>query len=360
MIKMIQMLKNPCLILIASLLLPACKKDNTPPSCIPRAKGVYVVNEGTFSAGNAELSFIFTENGSVNNNIFQCINGFALGDVAQSMTIHQGKGYLVVNNSQKIEVIEIPGANSIATITGFAGPRYIAVSGNRGYVSDWNSNTVKMVDLDQNTIVSSISVGKGPEQLLLTGNRLFVPNSGAYELDSTVSVIDTDNWTLLATINVGLNPNSIRKDDHGRIWVLCGGTTGLDYTGGTADDIGGSLWRIDPTSLTVDLMLPMNQFDHPFKLQTNAIGTKLYYLNGTDGYNGSIYTMDADDNFLPDSAFISGNFYGLGIDPLLGDTWASVAPSFTQNGHVLRYGMNATRIDSLKVGIGPNGFAFDY
>lgn len=353
-------MKNLTCLLALSILLYSCKKDEINNPIVSDSKGVYVVNEGTFSSGNAELSFINANNGAVTNNLFQSVNGFAAGDVAQSMTIHQGKGYLVLNNSQKIEVIEVPGAKSIATITGFSGPRYMAVSGNRGYVSDWNSNTVKIVDLDQNTIISSINVGTEPEQLLISGNRLFVPNSGAYDSDSTVSVIDTDNGTVLSTITVGLKPNSIRQDDHGRIWVLCGGTTGPDYIGGTADDIGGSLWRIDPTTLTVDLTLPMGQYVHPLKLETNNTGTKLYFLGGNDGYNGAVYMMDADDNVLPTSSTIDGNFYGFGIDPVSGHVWGAVSPGFTQNGHVLHYDLNGVRIDSIRVGIGPNGFAFDY
>jgi DNA-binding beta-propeller fold protein YncE len=178
-------------------------------------------------------------------------------------------------------------------------------------------------------------------------------------LDSTVSIIDLDTKTVISTITVGVNPNSIKKDDHGRIWILCGGTIGADYIGGTADDIGGSLWRIDATTLTFELVLPMMQFDHPLKLQTNSSGSKLYYLNGIDGYYGSIFVMDADDNSLPSNAFNTGSFYGIGVNPRTNDIWGAVTPSFTQSGYVVNYDLNGVRKDSMAVGIGPNGFAFD-
>ena len=342
------------ILLLASLMLQSCKEDDKIVATPPSGSGVYVVNEGTFFAGNGELSFISGSNGSVSNNLFQSVNGFAAGDIAQSFHIYQGKGYLVMNNSQKIEVVQIPGVTSIATITGFPGPRYMVTKGNRGYVTDW-SKSVKMVDLDQHAIISSIDVGTLPEQLLLAGDKLFVPNSG----DSTVSIIDLNTWSILATITVGLGPNSIQKDDHGRIWVLCSGSTGPDYIGGTADDAAGSLWRINANTFATELVIPMGQFEHPLKLQTNATGTTLYFLNGLDGYNGAIYSMNADDLTLPSSPSISGSFYGLGIDPNSGNVWGAVAPSFTQNGYVLRYDMNGVRIDSVGVGIGPNGFAFN-
>ncbi|MFM7078380.1 MAG: YncE family protein, partial [Bacteroidota bacterium] len=208
-------------------------------------------------------------------------------------------------------------------------------------------------------ITSSIAVGKGPEQMLLVGNKLFVTNSGGYETDSTVSIIDTDTQNVIATITVGVKPNSIKKDDHGRIWILCGGTTGPDYVGGTPDDIGGSIWRINANTYATELELTMPQFDHPLKLQTNDAGTKLYYLGGIDGYNGDIYVMDADDLSLPLIAFRSGSFSGLGINPQTSEIWGAVAPSFTQNGYVLKYDLNGIKLDSMNVGIGPNGFAFN-
>ncbi len=347
--------KKTLIVLLAALTLQSCKKDDKDNITPPSGSGIYVVNEGTFFAGNGELSFINGSNGAVTNNLFQSVNGFAAGDIAQSFHLHQGKGYLVMNNSQKIEVVQIPGVTSIATITGFSGPRYMAASGNRGYVTDWNSNSVKQVDLDQHTIISSIDVGLLPEQLLLSGNKLFVPNSG----DSTVSVIDIDSWTLSGTITVGLGPNSIQKDDHGRIWILCSGSLGPDYIGGTSDDVAGSLWRINASSLTTELVMPLGQYEHALKLQTNASGTMLYFLKGLDSYTGDIYSMNADDLTLPSSPSISGSFYGLGVDPGSGNVWGAVAPSFTQNGYVLKFGMNGVKLDSMGVGIAPNGFAFN-
>ncbi|MFM7900808.1 MAG: hypothetical protein ACKPAD_02365, partial [Bacteroidota bacterium] len=97
----------------------------------------------------------------------------------------------------------------------------------------------------------------------------------------------------------------------------------------------------------------------PLKLQTNASGTILYFLKGMDGYFGAIYSMNADDLALPNSPSVSGSFYGLGVDPNSGHVWGAVAPSFTQNGYVMRYDLNGIRIDSVGVGIGPNSFAFN-
>ena len=69
-------------------------------------KALFVVNQGNFMYGNASLSFYDPESQSFENEIFIRSNGVNLGDVAHSMTIHNGKGYLVVNNSGIIFIIE--------------------------------------------------------------------------------------------------------------------------------------------------------------------------------------------------------------------------------------------------------------
>ena len=67
--------------------------------------GYFVTNEGNFGSGNGSVSFI-SNNGSVQNDVFYNTNMFYLGDVVQSMTTANDKGYIVVNNSGKVEVVD--------------------------------------------------------------------------------------------------------------------------------------------------------------------------------------------------------------------------------------------------------------
>jgi len=346
--------------LLLTVSLFACKKDdNNSPAPGLSVSGVFVVNEGAFGSGNGSISYYDLETGSMNDNIFEAINGFPLGDVAQSMTIHQSKAYLVVNASKKIEVVDVTTFLSMATITGFEGPRYIITKGAKGYVSDWFSNEIKVVDLNSNTIVKSIATGTGPEQMLIKNNKLFVVNVVGWGNDSTVTVINTDTETAIGTIQVGLNPNSVRIDNNGKLWVLCGGSTGPDYIGGTSDDIAGSLWRINPESMAIELHLALNSYDHPSKLQTSSSGSDLYYLNGTDGYNGKIMKMSSNSTNAPVLPLTNKNFYGLGIDPVSGYVYGGFSPGFSQDGYIFRYTGNFILIDSIQAGIGPGQFVFN-
>ena len=115
-----KMIKNNFLIILLSVLvLASCQNDSIRPN-VPIGlyeNGYFVTNEGNFGTGNGSLSFI-DDRGSVSNNIFAQTNSFSLGDVVQSMEIINGKAFIVVNNSSKIEVANIITSNEFSIFKG--------------------------------------------------------------------------------------------------------------------------------------------------------------------------------------------------------------------------------------------------
>ena len=91
------------------------------------SRGVFICNEGNFMFGNASLSFYNPDSFSVYNQIFFNANRFPPGDILQSMTILDSLGFLVINNSGKILVINTFSFRHIATIGDFNSPRYIEI-----------------------------------------------------------------------------------------------------------------------------------------------------------------------------------------------------------------------------------------
>lgn len=100
-------------------------------------RGVYIVNEGNFMYGNSSLSFYDPETKRVYDCVFQARNSAPLGDVAQSMNIWNNLGFVVVNNSGKIYVIDSRTAEFKGSISGLSSPRYMhIVDPQKAYVTD--------------------------------------------------------------------------------------------------------------------------------------------------------------------------------------------------------------------------------
>jgi len=93
------------LVFVVMAFLDSCSKDPIrqvtgpeippPDDTITFDKGFFIVNEGNYTWGNASVTFIDEASGVIEQDLYQRINNKPLGDVAQSMEIINGKGYIV-------------------------------------------------------------------------------------------------------------------------------------------------------------------------------------------------------------------------------------------------------------------------
>jgi hypothetical protein len=339
------------------ILLTGCKKnDNTNPTG-RWTNSVFIVNEGPFSGGVGTISVFNRDSKLVTNDLFATVNGRPLGNVVQSMSIYKEKAYIVVNNANKIEVVDMTDFKSDTTIEDLPLPRYfIAYNDQKGYVSCWGDSTVKVLNLNDYSIISSIRTNSGPDKMVLTGNRLFVINTGGYFTDSTVSVISTDDDQQLALVIVGDRPSGIQEDANGNIWVMCSGkgTPGYPAPGDTR----GSLVCINPVSFEIIKVIsfpdPENKAEN---LVINENGTRLFYQ-----YEEGIFAFSISDSGLTALPFITHNnkFYGIGYDKVTKMVLGADPLNYQQNGWVFRYnGLDGSPVDSFMVGMIPSGFCFN-
>ena len=338
----------------------SCSDDDTvrPDVPPPGRDGYFIVNEGAFQGGNTSLSYYDRSRDTVLNNVFATANGSPLGDQTQSMTVIGDRGFIVVQNSGKIEVINRDDFTSIATITDdIVSPRYlIGVDDTKAYVTDWGadgvSGTVKVIDLMTYEVTKTIPVGQGAnELLLLQDNRVYVANNGSIGYDTTVMVLDSQVDTVVDTIVVGDNPQSLSVDSEGHLWVTGSGrwvftdTGELDETQSTP----GFIARLEEDQVAFNESFDQISFSGP----ELAIAEDQVYFR----YEGGIYRLEVDDTDLPESPFIEGRFLGLAVDAtsnevLVGDE------VYTSEGNFYRYSPQGQLIKTYLVGIAPNGFAF--
>ncbi|MGI4831892.1 MAG: DUF5074 domain-containing protein [Janthinobacterium lividum] len=347
---------RPALLLAFAAFVASCERtpDVQPTPTTGSGNNVYITNEGAFGSANGSVTLFDKTTKTATTDLFQNANSRALGDVVQSMTVYNGLGYLVVNNSNKVEVVNLPSFRSAATISTLKQPRYlVATTANRAYVTEWLSGAagqVSILDLTSNAVVGTLPTGRYPEKLLYYNNTVYVPNSD----ENTVTIIDATQQKVTSTLTVSDGPSSLVADRNGSIWVLCGGIT--RYGGApnypVLSSSPGALIRFSPGTPSQQLSLPFAAGVSPSGLRLSPDGSQLYYRAGR-----AEYRLDATASALPTTPLIRRGFYGFNIDPADGTLYGSIA-SFSGSSKTIRYRPDGTAVDSFATGIGSNGAAF--
>ncbi len=320
------------IIIICLLTVIGCKKDDndTQSSDNLFINGVFIVNEGAFPSGTGTISFYNKSTHAIKNDIFQEVNSVPLGSVAQSLSQFFGKAYIVVNNSNKIEVVNSVDFKSMGTINGLVNPRYFAATSNlKGYVSGWD-NKVSIINLSTLQISGYIPTGTGPEKMLQYGDYLLVLNQGGYDIDSTITVINTTTDAVVKTIQVYPKPTGIVVQDNGTIWVMCSGKGWNNFP--QLDDSRGHLIALNGSSLEIeqDYIFPVVE-NHPDKLVIDKTTNTLYFL-----YPGGICKYETGTGTINTNPYIghTGLLYGLGFDKKEKMLYTSDALDYNQDGWV--------------------------
>ncbi len=315
------------------------------------ADGVFVVNEGTFMAGNGDLSFYNRNDKKTSNNLFFSVNNRPPGDIPQSLTFNKELGYLVVNNSNSIEVFGMKDLKVLKTLQGFEMPRQLLVHGDYAYVSQLGSTSIAKISLSNHAIVQQIEAVKSTDRMVISGNRLFAANWSSYYIpkpNNTIMVIDLTTGLLADSVMVTKEPNSMAQDANGKLWVLSSG----GYLGEEAP----ALVCIDPITLQVVKSLVFPTPGHyPTLLTLSADGKSLYFAD-TD-----VFRIGIGDDALPTTPVVASQgryFYGLGVDPRNGDVYLTDAKDFQNDGMVYRFDAQHLPVDSFSVGINPSGVFF--
>ncbi|MBN1950620.1 MAG: YncE family protein [Bacteroidales bacterium] len=323
--------------------------------------GVYVVNEGNFMYDNASLSYYDSDSMKVLNQVFYRTNGVPLGDVAQSMVIHGNKGYIVVNNSGKVYIIDINTFQYLGKITGLTSPRHIHfINEEKAYVTDLYAKSITVINPGEMTVTGTIDVSNKAseyyqhptEQMVQYGKFLF---TNCWSFDNKILVIDTESDRLIDSIEVVRQPQSLVIDRNNKLWVLSDGSfEGSEY--GMEEP---ALTRIDAESRLIEKVLRFDASESPSRLTLNGTGDTLYFIN-RHVYRYAVTGRDNPELVIPSAyeSSSSGGYFGLGVDPGNSDIYVADAIDFVQQGMVYRYTSEGYPLDTFRVGITPSSFCF--
>jgi len=358
-IRCTQFLKATLLLILVSSLY-SCRKDKDNEPEPEKTTGIFVLNEGGFNANNSTLSYYDFLGANVTSDIYSAANsGAKLGDTGQDAIVYGNKMYISVNNSNKVDVLNIKTSKLIKSITmTIAGaapayPRFLESAKGKVFISAYDDK-VYVLDTLSLIMQKSIPVGRDPEQMAIVGDKLYVANSGGYgNYENTVSIIDLNSLIELKKITVGINSNQVVADKYGDVYVVSRG----DYGSTPAN-----LYRINTSN---DQVIAMN-----IPVTEMAINEDIAYIYksnynyGTNSYDKGYLTLNVNNetvgpSFITDATDASIVLpYGIAVDPLSGDIFIADAKDYVNPGDVYCFGKDGKKKYTFKVGINPSKFVF--
>lgn len=321
--------------------------------------GVFITNEGNFTYGGASLSFYNPESKHIENELFYRANAMKLGDVAQSMVVRNGIGWVVVNNSHVVFAIDTETFREVGRITDLPSPRYMLfVSDEKAYISQIDSDRLIVVNPQTFEITGEIVCPMtteyrtgSTEQMVIVGDYLYV---ACWSYQKRILKIDTRIDKVVDYKDIGLQPKSIVADENGKLWVVSDG----GYEGNAIGYEPAKLYRINPENLEVERVFELglngsgDATRSASRLKINDKGDMLYWIDG------GVWRMAIDAAELPAEPFIKpiegatlSLYYALGVAPDTEEVYVGDALDYQQRSIIYRYSNDGELLDSFTTGV---------
>ena len=308
--------------------------------------GMYVLNEGNMGSNKATLDYLDLDSGKYFRNIFPSRNPNLvkeLGDVGNDIKIYGNQLWIVINQSNKVEVADAQTAVSRGHID-IPNCRYLSFNGKYAYVSSYVGKigeadvigAVYKVDTATLKIEGKCLVGYQPEEMVVQDGKIYVANSGGYRgmnkalgYDRTVSVIDINSFKVVNTIDVAPNLFRIRNDKYGKLYVS---------SQGNRNDIDPNIYVIDNEKVVDALNIPSMTFD--------IHGDSLVCFSKVKGET-NFKVVDIRTNKVINNNFITfptdypiETPYALTIHPITGDIYVMDATNYVSSGKLYCFDRN--------------------
>lgn len=359
--------------MIALSLIAASCENEEPSTTFPgndTVAGMFVLNEGTFGAGNSTLSFVDLKNDTLYKDIFGKVNPDVsgnLGDAGNCIAVNNGKAYILT--SKFVEIIDAATCKHIKRLE-INSPRDIKFYNGNAYVSSYGvmkdvpnyKGVVYEINTDLLEITKEVTVGYQPEEMVIKGNKLYVANSMSpdynnTEYDKNVSVINLDSFTFEKNIEVAINMHRMEIDSKGNIYVS---------SRGNYFDIPSNLYVIDTNkdavvdtlNITVSDMCLSNDKIYVTSAQwSSAIGGYEYSYSLYDITKGNV----VPGGFITDESTKDIKFpYGVAVNPENNDIYVTDAVDtyIPQNGKIYCFGADGKKKWTMEGEIIPAHIAF--
>jgi DNA-binding beta-propeller fold protein YncE len=283
--------------------------------------------------------------GIVSDNYFKLKNPDAvLGSVPQSITKIGINYFLVVNNTNKIIVLD-SNFVKITEINNLLSPRYVlALPNNKAYVTDLKANAIHIINTQTFAKIGTIPCAGWTEKMILIGSLAYITNYNK----SILYVVDINTDAIADSIAITKGAEAIEKDKNNNIWVMCTSVYNTEHK---------YIYNINPSTKTIIKTFEFAINAAPSKMCINNAGNCLYYINK------HVYKLGIDDATLPTNFVIDGSapkiLYGLAIQPSNENIYVSDSKAGQSISKIFVYKNTGETITNFDAGYFAGNFFFD-
>ncbi|MCP1995767.1 YncE family protein [Flavobacterium sp. HSC-61S13] len=300
---------------------------------------VLMLNEGNFGLSNSSIYIVSNTLTNQKHDAYTKDES-VLGDVAQSMGFLNDKAFIVVNNSNKVEVVNRYTFESLGTITEkIAQPRYVAFASGKAYVSNAASQSITIYSSDTYEFIKEIKLNGPVERIISENNKIYVQKA-AYSVGNEIVIINTSSDEISKTIKVNDALQDIVSNT-GFVYAISSIPTRTNY------------YKINAEVDTVMTTFTSTKVVNGQKLRVDQ--NKLYYVSNNDIYSWEPLATTVD--YKPMFS-IKGSGYGFlyAFDVIDGRIFTADALDFKSKSAVAVYNLKGEKITEFEGGIATSSF----